>query len=56
MGLWADLPNNDNFAVVGVNLGFGKGEPAEKEVCWLILPISALDNEARLSPDLGNKE
>jgi hypothetical protein len=56
MGLWADIPNNDALAVVGVNIGFGKGVPAEKEVCWVILPLSALDNEASRSPDLGKKE
>jgi len=51
MGLWADLPDNDNLAVVGINIGFGKGTPAEKEVCWIILPISALDSEFQRSPD-----
>lgn len=39
LGLWAKLKDNDRYAIYEVNLGFCIGKPAEKPVCWLVLPV-----------------
>ena len=41
-GAWALMENNDRYAVVGVNIGFGALRPAEKNVCWVIVPADNL--------------
>ena len=39
LALWASLAENDRYAVYAVNIGFCSGKPAEKPVCWVVLPI-----------------
>ena len=44
--MWAQIKGNDELAVVGINIGLGTLKPSEKEVCWIILPTTAMDGIA----------
>jgi hypothetical protein len=40
--VWANIKGNDFLSVTAVNIGFGEGNPAEKNVCWIILPVAPI--------------
>lgn len=41
-GIWAQIKDNDKLSVVGVNINLGLMHPAEKNVCWIIIPTKSL--------------
>lgn len=40
--IWAEIKDNDFYAVVGINIGFGRFKPADKNVCWIVAPNEAV--------------
>lgn len=45
LAAWANIVDNDQIAVCSVVIGLASFNPADKPVCWILLPKKLLELE-----------